>query len=81
MKKKCLEGLVTLFEYCASSDIGPICQETCTSGWEALKSQHRKKYSTIRDGLRKKKQKGKKERRYRKNITVGTNTVQIMSRT
>jgi len=43
LKKKCLECLVTLFEYCVSSDIGPICQETGTSGWEVLWSQHRKK--------------------------------------
>jgi hypothetical protein len=66
-----------LFECCVSSDIGPICQETCTSGWEALELQHGKKYSKIRDGLRKKEQ---KKAQKRKNITVGKNTVPTMSR-
>lgn len=63
LKKKCLECLVTLFEYYASSGIDPICQETCTSWWEALKSQHRKKYSKIRDGLRKKKEKERQKKK------------------
>ena len=67
-REKKTPRVCSYFEYCVSSEIGPLCQGTCTSGWEALRSQRQKKkyiyiYSKLRDGLRQKKHKEKKNKK------------------